>query len=494
MEKITGLIDATGQYKVTGIQPTDIQTGSGSEHLIIIGGGSAAFAAAIEARERGAKITMINDGLPIGGTCVNVGCVPSKNLIRTAESLQRARHNPFAGIQTSGALSDFQALVRQKEDLVQSLRQSKYIDILSDDERVTMIEGRARLVSPTRVAVDGNFIDGDKILVTTGARPRIPDIDGLQDVPYFTNEDIFDLDQLLESLIVLGGRFIALETAQLFARLGSRVTLLQRSDRILPDQQPELTDALTKYLTEEGLTIITGNDFQRIRAGEEEVIVESVIAGEKQTFRAEKLLVATGRRPNTDQMGLTEIDVDLKPDGSIVVSDDLQSSMPGIYAAGDVLGEHLFVYTAAYEGQLAARNALSQEKTKRDYRILPWVIFTDPQVAGVGLDMEQAKAQGLNAEAVTLPMEQVPRAIVAHETKGFIELVRDRDTDTLIGARILARDGAELIMEVSLAMKFGITVRELTNMFHPYLTLSEGIKMAAISFSKDVRQLSCCAA
>ncbi|NOZ03222.1 MAG: mercury(II) reductase [FCB group bacterium] len=492
-EEIVRIISETGRYGVTGFNRENNGADGTREHLIIVGGGSAAFAAALEAHARGAGVTMINDGLPIGGTCVNVGCVPSKNLIRAAETLHRANNNPFPGIRTRGSMRDFSAVINQKNTLVENLRREKYINVVKDLENFRLVEGRAEIISPTAVTVNGEVIAGDKLLIATGARPHIPEIEGLEDVPYLTNEGAFALDYLPESIIVMGGRYVALEISQLFARFGSKVTILQRSDRILPTESADLTEALAGYLREEGVKIITGNNFQKVSEESGRIAVVSEVNGELKIFKAEKLIVATGRTPNTADMGLEAIGVELKKNGSINVDDTLQTSVPGIYAAGDVLGENMFVYTAAYEGKLAARNALSDEKITRDYSVLPWVIFTDPQVTGVGLDEAQARAQGLRVETSTLSLDHVPRAIAARDTRGFIKLIRDIDTDKLVGARILAPEGAELIMEVSLAVKYGITVKELVDMFHPYLTMAEGVKLAAITFAKDVRELSCCA-
>lgn len=462
--------------------------------LVIIGGGSAAFSAALKAAELGAHATIINDGLPMGGTCVNVGCVPSKTLIRGAEALHRAAHPPaFAGIATSGRLVSFKEVIEQKRALVQELRQAKYADVIGDNERITFIKGRARLLDAKTVATDSLKLKADAILIATGARPSVPPIPGLDTVSYLTNESAFELETLPESLLVLGGRYIALECAQMFARFGSRVTVLQRSDRILPDEAPDLTDALTGFLRDEGLEIVTGVSTRRVTQDKEGVLVEADVHGQRRTFRATHLLVATGRAPNIENAGLDTVGVKTTAHGAIAVNDTLQTSVPGIYAAGDVLGENMFVYTAAYEGSLAAENALMGAGRQRDYTALPWVIFTDPQVAGVGLDEKQAKAKGMDAQTSTLPLTHVPRSLAARDTRGFITLIRDRQTDRLVGARILAAEGSELLMEISLAIKFGITVRDLIACFHPYLTLSEGVKLAALTFGKDVNKLSCCA-
>ncbi|GAB4377223.1 MAG: mercury(II) reductase [Calditrichia bacterium] len=493
--EIIEIIKATGHYRVVDELPGE-ETSKGSngqQHLIIIGGGSAAFAAAIRAVELDAWVTMINDGLPIGGTCVNVGCVPSKTLIRAAETHYRANHPRFAGIETGGRVSDFAAIIGQKRELVGQLRQEKYLDVVAGLPGVQILNGRARLTSATTVEVNGEVISGDKILIATGAAPYIPPVPGLAESGFLTNETAFELEELPESLIVLGGRYIALEIGQMFARLGSKVTILQRSPRILPTEAADLTNALSGYLSEEGIDIVTGVGLQSVRRRNGQVEVQAVVKGEKQTFRAAQLVAATGRKPNTGDMGLEKVGVAVDEKGFLQVDETRQSSVPGIYGAGDVVGEPMFVYTAAYEGKLAAENALSGSAKSRDYTALPWVIFTDPQVAGVGPDELQARQMGIDSESTTLPLSYVPRSLAARDTRGFIKLIRDRSNNKLIGARILAPEGAELLMEVALAIKFGITVDQISEMFHPYLTLSEGIKLAAITFSKDVKELSCCA-
>jgi len=493
VNSILGIINQSGHYKVTDFEEIERSNGSGRKHLIIVGGGSAAFGAAIRATELGARVTMINEGLPIGGTCVNVGCVPSKNLIRAAEAYHRAKHPNFSAIESQARLTDFRKIIEQKRELVSELRQEKYIDVIRGYKDVRVVEGRGKIVDKQTVEVNGEKIQGDSILIATGAAPFVPDIPGLSEVDYLTNETAFELEELPESLIILGGRYIALETAQMFSRFGSKVTILQRSSRILPTEMPDVTEELTRHFTDEGIQVVTGVRMERVEAVNGNVVVHTIVNGEPRKFEAQKILVATGRRPNTSNMGLEKVGIQLDEKGFIKVDDTLQTNVAGIYAAGDVIDEHMFVYTAAYEGKLAVENALTGERRRRDYTALPWVIFTDPQVAGVGLDEVQAREKGIDAESSVLPLSEIPRSLAARDTRGFIKLIRDRQTDKLIGARIVAAEGSELLMEIALAIKFGITVTQIKDMFHPYLTLSEGVKLAAITFSKDIGQLSCCA-
>ena len=472
---------------------------AGAYDLVVIGGGSAAFAAAIKTSELGGRTAIVNDGLPIGGTCVNVGCVPSKATIRAAEAVHRAQRSTFDGVETTGRVADFGAVLAQVRALVADLRQAKYVDVVADDDAIDLVAGRARLAGRegrlhTIEVADGPTLRARSVLVATGARTFVPDIPGLADSGFLTNDTVWDLDAAPEHLVVLGGGYVAVEVAQAFARLGVPVTLLQRSARVLPREDAALTDALEGFLRADGVVVRTGVTTQAVRREGTETVVEITVDGRAETVRSSHLLLATGRRGNTEGVGLEALGVDTGERGFLPVDATLRTAADGLVGAGDVLGDKMFVYTAAYEGSLAARNASQGLYAEADYTALPWVVFTDPQFAGVGLDLAQAEAAGFDAEATTLPMEHVPRALAARDTRGSVTLVRDRETDELLGARVLAPEGSELLMEVALAIRHGITTQQLADAFHPYLTLSEAVKLAAITFRKDVGQLSCCAA
>ncbi len=461
--------------------------------LLIIGGGSAAFAAATKASELGGRVLIVNEGLPIGGTCVNVGCIPSKTLLRAGEANYRSAHHRFEGIASESRVTDFKALIDQKRELVSALRQEKYLDAVRDDPNVSITEGRGRLTGEHTVEADGREIAASSILIATGASPSVPPIPGLEETGYLTNVDAYEMEERPEHLIVLGGGYIGLENAQLFSRLGSRVTLIEQLGQILPAERKELTEALAGYLTGEGITIHTGATAQSVRRQDGGVAIEVEKGDQALTIEGTHVFVATGRRGNTEGLGLEALGIETYDRGYLKVDDALRTSRPHVFGAGDVTGSEQFVYTAAHEGQLAAQNALNETNEERDYAPLPWVVFTDPQVAGVGMDEVQARAAGIDVDVAELPMEHVPRALAARDTRGFIRLVRNRTNDRLVGARILAPEGAELLMELALAIKHGITARELTSTLHPYLTLSEGVKLAALTFQKDVKKLSCCA-
>ncbi len=352
---------------------------------------------------------------------------------------------------------------------------------------------RSRFITSNSVEVNNQVLRADRFIIATGAAPFTPENYGLPVSEYLTNETIFDLEKVPESLIIIGGRYIALEIAQMFARFGTKVTILQRSPNILPTETQDLTDALRNYLKDEGISIFTNVKIDNILRDKNQIKVSAYVDGTLEIFNFAYILSAAGRSPNTKGMGLEDIGVEMDKKGFLKVNDMLESSISGIYGAGDVTGNPMFVYTGAYEGALAAENAITNTLKACDYTALPWVIFTDPQVCGVGLDEKEADKKNIATDTSLFPLEQVPRSIAAYDTRGFIKLIRDKKTHKLIGARILAPEGSELLMELSMAIKFGITTEELSSYFHPYLTLSEGIKLAATTFEKNIDSLSCCA-
>jgi mercuric reductase len=461
--------------------------------LVVIGSGGAAFGAALRASELGAKVAVVERGT-LGGTCVNIGCVPSKTLIRAAEGVHRANHPRFAGTASEARVTDFGALMREKQSLVEELRQAKYANVLSAARGVSFVEGHARFDRPGVVSVGGAELSARRFVIATGMRPHVADIPGLAEAGFLTSTDALALETLPRSMVVLGGRFVALELAQAFARLGTHVTVVQRSAHVLPTEDDDVTEELERLLSSEGVRILTGARTLRASREGTDRVLEVEQGGHRLRIAAEQILVATGRRANTDDLGLARIGVQLREDGTVQVDETLETSSPGVFAAGDVIGEPAFVYTAAYEGRLAAENALGTSKQPRDYRALPAVVFTDPQLATVGLTEKQARERGIAVDVAKLPMSYVPRALAARDKRGFVKLIRERGTDRLVGAVILAPEAGDLIMEPALAIRHGIPVSELARAFHPYLTGAEAIKLAAQTFDKDVAKLSCCAA
>ena len=464
---------------------------SGDFDLAVIGAGSAGFSAAITGAELGARVALIGHGV-LGGTCVNVGCIPSKTLIRATEALHRAAAaERFAGIRGGARLDDWRALVAQKDELVSELRQAKYAELLPSYNTIAYLDGPARLTAGG-VAVNGSLFRAGKVIVATGASPALPSIPGIQEVEALTSTSALALEALPASLLVVGGGYIGCELAQMFARAGVDVTLVCRS-RLLPESEPEIGEALTGYFRDEGITVLSGVSYRAIRGTARGIALDLAAAGAEQTIKAERVLVASGRRPNTADLGLSEFGVALTANGGIQVNDRLQSTNPEVYAAGDVTGRHQFVYMAAYGAKLAARNALDGNALVYDAAAMPSVTFTDPQVASVGLTEEAARDEGLSVKASVLPLSYLPRALAARDTRGLIKLVAEQGSDRLLGAHILAPEGADSIQTAALAIKQGLTAGDLAECIFPYLTTVEGLKLAAQTFEKDLAKLSCCA-
>jgi mercury(II) reductase len=459
--------------------------------LAVIGAGSAGFAAAITAAELGAQVALIGHGT-IGGTCVNIGCVPSKTLIRATEAIHQAdAARRFAGIAAAARVDDWRAAVRQKDELVASLRQAKYIDLLASYDRIRYLEGRVRLIDGG-VAVEGNTVKSSKVIIATGAAPALPSICGIEKVPCLTSTTALELERLPKSLLIIGGGYISAELGQMFARAGVKVTIVCRS-RLLPEGEPEIGEALTRYLREEGISIHGGLSYQDIRHGPEGIALSVLVDGASRLIRAERVLVATGRQPNTAGMGLRKAGIELLPNGAIKADDRMRTTRRGVYAAGDVTGRDQFVYMAAYSAKIAAENALNGDSRHYDATAMPSVVFTDPQVASVGLTEAAARAAGYDLRTSVLPLDYVPRALAARDTRGLIKLVAEATSGKLLGAHILAPEGADSIQTAMLAIKCGLTVEQLAETIFPYLTTVEGLKLAAQTFTKDVAKLSCCA-
>lgn len=469
-------------------------TGCEGFELAVLGGGSAGFAAAIRAAERGARVALINDGM-IGGTCVNVGCVPSKTLIRAAEARYVGAKHPFEGVPRSGGPVDWPAVRAQKDELVARLRQGKYVDVLAVYPSVTLIEGRGIVEASGAVRItDGRRIETDLAVITTGSSPWAADLPGLAEAGYLDSTAAFELARLPASMIVIGSGSVGLEAGQAFARLGVEVTILARRG-LLSREDPDIGRELAGYLRAEGIDVREGFSIERVeREGAMRAVLGRDAGGAAVRLAAHEILVATGRRPNTAGMGLEEAGVEVGVLGEIVVDDSLRTSNPRIFAAGDVTGEPMHVYVAAHAAALAAENALSGASRPVDLSTLPAVTFTDPAVAVVGLTEQWARAAGHDPLVARLPLEHVPRALAARDTRGFIKLVADAGTRRILGAAILSPEAGEMIMEPTLAVKFGLTIEDLVETLHPYLTLGEGIRLAARTFDKEVAALSCCAA
>lgn len=463
----------------------------GKLRIAIIGGGSAAFAAAIRAAEGGAGVTLIESG-ELGGTCVNVGCVPSKIMIRAAHLAHLQRDHGFAGLRHHAPEIDRAAMALQQQRRVAGLRQAKYANVLVANPAISLLHGRARFHDAHRLIVeqaDGAelALDAGRILIATGRAPMVPDLPGLAGTPHWTSTEALVAEQLPEHLIVLGGSVVALELGQAFLRLGSKVTLLSRS-RLLPREEASLGEALKQVLLDEGMRLVSDCAVKSVQHRNGLFEVETS-AGR---VIGEQLLVATGRRPNTDGLGLEKIGVARDDHGAIKIDARMRTSVAHIFAAGDCTDQPQFVYVAAAAGTRAAVNMLGGDMPI-DLSRVPAVVFTDPQVATVGLSEKQARQRSIGTISRTLTLDNVPRALANFDTRGFIKIVAEKSNGRLLGVQVLAAEAGEIISAASMALRQGMTVDELASEMFAYLTMAEGLKLCAQTFTKDVSKLSCCA-
>jgi len=470
--------------------------------LLILGSGSTAFAAALRSAELGMTAAM-TEMRTLGGTCVNRGCLPSKNLIEAARIVWESAHPRYAGLRPVKMDFNFGELITQKQEVVHSYRDKKYQSIVYDEDKIKVFNGQARLIDKQTALIDGEKVSGEQILIATGTRPTIPQIEGVDQVSYLTSDlltsdESQELKELPESLVIIGGGYIALELGQMFHRFGTQVTILERSQVILSNYEPEVSDALTFALRGEGIHLVTGALVECVcQRSDAEIEVTARIGEKVQTFRGQKLLVATGRQPNTDNIGLDTVDVQLDNHGFVKVNDELQTNILNIWAAGDVIGNQIESQLAtpvgAHDGVIAAMNALASAHRKVDHRVIPRTIFTDPQVAVVGMTDVEANGSGIRCWCGTIPLELVPRAGATHQTNGIAKMVINRDTQEVVGVSLVMPNAGEVIHEAAMALRFRARLQDYIDMIHVYPTMAEALKIAAISHFKDPAKLSCCA-
>lgn len=459
--------------------------------VVVIGSGGGALAGALRAAEEGARVTVIEAGT-VGGTCVNVGCIPSKILLQAAHAAQTRQAHPFVGIERSRPTIDRRALLAQQQARVEELRRAKYEAVLASNANIELIRGVASFADPWTLRVEepggtSRTLSADRILIATGASPRIPPIPGLARAFYWTSTTALAAQDLPGRLLVVGGSLVAVELGQAFLRLGVEVTLLAPST-LLSREDPALGDGLKEALEGEGMRVLLDTVPRAVLHQGAEFSVET----RQGTLRGDRLLIAAGRDPNTARLRLDLAGVSTDSAGAILVDERLRTNVPHVYAVGDCTNLPRYVYVAAAAGTRAAIN-MTGGNARLDLTTMPTVVFTDPQVAWVGLTEAEARARCYKAETRTLDLEDVPRALVNFDTRGFIKLVADTESRRLLGAQMLAAQAGEVIQTAALALRARMTVADLAEQLFPYLTMVEGLKLAAQTFTKDIHQLSCCA-
>ncbi len=455
------------------------RAGGGRDYdLIVLGSGGGAFAGAIRARDLGHRVMLVEQGT-IGGTCVNVGCIPSKSLL-----VSSLRHRD-----QSDALAH---AVSVKAALVDRLRQQKYVELLGE-YGIELRSGTASLIDAHTVEVDGERLSASAVLIATGARPAAPTIEGLSDVGYMTSTTALEVTEPPRRLAVIGSGAVGLELGQMFGNFGTEVTFISRR-AVAPRSEPEISAVIREVLEGQGHTVLEHATTDRVRVEGDDKVLEGRVGSERFEVRVDEILVATGRQPNTDGLRLDRVGVATDAHGAIVVDEHQRTSVPSIFAAGDVTNQPQFVYVAAAGGAAAAQNALAGEARRLDFSNLPRIIFTSPPIAAAGLTAAEAREQGFDVQSTVLPLEAIPRALVNGDTQGLFKLVAEAGSGRLLGASVLADAAGEVIQSAVLAIKAGMTVEVLASTWAPYLTMAEGLKLAAQTFDRDVAKLSCCAA
>ncbi|HXX55955.1 MAG TPA: mercury(II) reductase [Methanoregula sp.] len=452
----------------------------GEYDLIIIGSGAAGFSAATQARHLGAERVAIIERGTLWGTCVNFGCVPSKLLITVGELLYY-RNYRHPGLEVTSRFS-LAATLQEKQDIIRRSLERKQ-QALVGELGVDIIRGEAAFVSPDAVRAGGEEFSAPRFIIATGSKATIPRIDGIETVDRpMTSTEALEPDAVPGRLIVVGGRALGLEFAQLYAHLGSAVTVLQRSSSLVPEEEPVLARLLAESLAEEGLAIRTGAGIRRIAGTGGGVRVEAAIGGEETTVEADRILFATGRSPNTRELRPELAGVTLGKNGEVLVDRFLRTSAPHIWAVGDVLGEPQLEVAAKAGGVIAAENAIAGRGRVFDTAALPHAVFTTPQLAAVGMTEARARAAGIQTVSRCIRMDTLVKSAIAGDTRGMVKIVAEAGTERICGVHIIAPLAADMIQEGVLAVKHGLSVQDIISTFHVFPTMTEAIWVCARAF------------
>lgn len=446
--------------------------------LIVLGGGMAGLPLAAKAAYKGLRTALVEREL-LGGTCLNRGCIPTKTMIASAGVAHTVRRAAEYGIEAGPPRVDLGAVVERKDEVVEGIRRGAYRGA-ERNEKLTLVEGEGRLEGAGRVRVGNRVLEAPRIVINVGARPAVPAVEGLDTVPFLTSREALDLREVPAHLVVIGGGYVGVEFAQMYARFGSRVTVLQRGERLVPDEEPEIGTELLEAFESEGIKVLTSTDAVRVARQDGSVLVTYRRGDAEATVAATHLLVAAGRRPNTDGIGLDEAGVVTDERGFISVDGRFRTSAAGVWAIGDVTGTPMFTHTARDDADLLYRILVKDdEAASSDGRVVPHAVFTDPEIASVGLTEAEAREAGHDVSVNVERFRGVARARAAGRTRGFIKIIGDRASGRLLGGHIIGPSAGELIHEIALGLVLGAATADLARMIHVHPTLSEGLNAAA---------------
>ena len=450
-------------------------------NLVVIGAGSAGLVTSYIAAAVKAGVALVEKN-KMGGDCLNTGCVPSKALLRSAKMLSYAQRAEEFGFDNTHVDFQFKTVMERVETIIKKIEPH---DSVARYTRlgVDCIQGEAQILSPYEVEVNGKTITTRRIVVATGARPRVPAIPGLDQVPYFTSDTVWSLRALPQRLVVLGGGPIGCELSQAFARFGAKVTLVGRADRLMGREDEDVSDFIQETFADEGIEMLTGHTVKEIRVDNDQKQLICTRNADKQevTVQFDALLLALGRVANTQGFGLEKLGVALNPNGTIKTDGRLQTSIPNIYAAGDVAGPYQFTHVASHQAWYASVNALfgTFKKFTADYRVIPWCTFTDPEVARVGMNETDCLAAGIAYDVTRYGIDDLDRAIADSEARGFVKVLTVPKKDKILGVTIVGSHAGDLIHEFILAMKYNIGLNKILGTIHIYPTLAESGRFAA---------------
>ena len=451
--------------------------------LVVVGTGGAAMSAGIHARSQGRTVVLVERAV-VGGTCLNVGCVPSKTLLAASGQREHALHSPFGGVTTSAGPVDLASVIAQKDRLIASMRQAKYVDV-AVAHGFEVRRGQATFADPDLLLVNGEPLLAAAYVVATGSVPAVPDLPGLDGVDYLTSTTAMELTVLPETLLVVGGGYVGMEQAQMFAGLGTSVTLV---GRLAPHTEPEMADVMREAFCRSGVNVV---EERAASVSSDALGTVTVTTDAGSTLTADRLLVATGRTARTDGLGLASAGIDLDARGFVVVDGAQRTSNPRVWAAGDVSGGPQYVYVAAATGRVAAANALGEDR-RVDWTGLPQVTFTRPQIGAAGLTEQQALGAGHDCDCRVLGAGDIPRSLANQDPLGALKIVADGPTGRVLGVHAALEGAGDVMLAATYAIKAGMTVDDLADTWAPYLTMSEALRICAGLFRSD-KPTSCCA-
>lgn len=452
------------------------------DNVIVIGAGSGGLVAALTASIARANVSLIEKG-DMGGDCLNTGCVPSKTIIQSAKIAHRMRNCEKYGIQHSGEMQvDFPAVMERVQSAIRQIQPKDSVERYSS-LGVNCISGKARLVDPWTVEVNGQKRTARSIILATGGSPAVPPIQGIEQADPLTSDSIWAIRELPQRLLVIGGGPIGCELAQSFARLGSQVTILQSQDRLVPREDPDASAIIKKRFEDEGVRVLTNHLASAFTSAN---TLQAKVGDTTVDIEFDRVLIAVGRKPHTENLGLEELGIELSPRGTVVVNQHLQTSISHIYACGDVAGPYQFTHMASYQAGYAALNSLFSRfyQFRVDYKVVPWTTYTEPEIARVGLNETEAKEQNIEHQVVMYDLDDSDRAIADGDTIGFIKVITPKDSDKILGVTIIGAQAGELLPEFVLAITHGLGLKKIMDAIHVYPTLSEANKGVASNWRK----------